>query len=137
MIQRTEYLEIKEEVMQLKKLSNSENLSEDLKKVIRTLREDDNMHKDWERFANHFDNVHKDFLRRLKESHPKLTPNELKLSAYLRMNLSSKEIAQLMKISVRGVELGRYRLRKKLQIPTETNFFDFLLEFESSLEHKS
>ncbi|HKG67635.1 MAG TPA: triple tyrosine motif-containing protein, partial [Segetibacter sp.] len=94
LLQRGEVLgKIKEEVMQLKKSSSSENLSEDLKKVIRTLRKDDNTHKDWEQFASHFDNVHKDFLRRLKESHPKLTPNELKLSAYLRMNLSSKEIA--------------------------------------------
>ena len=48
------------------------------------------------------------------------------------MNLSSKEIAQHMKISVRGVEISRYRLRKKLQISTETNLFDFLLEFSSS-----
>jgi DNA-binding CsgD family transcriptional regulator len=51
----------------------------------------------------------------------------LKLSAYLRMNLSSKEVAQLMNISVRGVEISRYRLRKKLQLPTETNLFDFLI----------
>jgi DNA-binding CsgD family transcriptional regulator len=50
------------------------------------------------------------------------------LSAYLRMNLTSKEIAQLMSISVRGVEISRYRLRKKLNIPTETNLFQFLFE---------
>ena len=54
--------------------------------------------------------------------------HDLKLCAYLRMNLSSKEIAQLENISVRGVEISRYRLRKKLQIPTETNLFDFLLQ---------
>jgi DNA-binding CsgD family transcriptional regulator len=47
------------------------------------------------------------------------------------MNLSSKEIAQLESISVRGVEIGRYRLRKKLKINTETNLFDFLLKFSS------
>jgi DNA-binding CsgD family transcriptional regulator len=47
------------------------------------------------------------------------------------MNLSSKEIAQLMNISVRGVEISRYRLRKKLHIPTETNLYSFLLEFSS------
>jgi DNA-binding CsgD family transcriptional regulator len=75
--------------------------------------------------------VHLDFLRSLKKSYPNLTPNELKLCAYLHMNLGSKEIAQHMKISVRGVEIGRYRLRKKLKISTETNLFDFLLEFSS------
>ena len=57
-----------------------------------------------------------------------------KLCAYLRMNLSSKEIAQLENISVRGVEISRYRLRKKFKISTETNLFDFLLAFSSSTE---
>jgi DNA-binding CsgD family transcriptional regulator len=59
-----------------------------------------------------------------------MTAHELKLCAYLRMNLSSKEIAQLESISVRGVELSRYRLRKKLKIPTETNLFDFLMNVQ-------
>jgi DNA-binding CsgD family transcriptional regulator len=47
------------------------------------------------------------------------------------MNLSSKEIAQLENISVRGVEISRYRLRKKLRIPTEINLFDFLMELHA------
>jgi DNA-binding CsgD family transcriptional regulator len=67
----------------------------------------------------------------LKEKHSTITPNELKLCAYLRMNLSTKEIAQLMGISVRGVEIGRYRLRKKLGIPSETNLFDYLINFNN------
>ena len=71
--------------------------------------------------------MHSDFLADLKNTFPNLSANELKLCAYLRMNLSTKEIAQLMNISVRGVEISRYRLRKKLQIPTEVNLFDFLL----------
>ena len=69
-----------------------------------------------------------DFLQILKSIYPALSAHELKLCAYLRMSLSSKEIAQLENISVRGVELGRYRLRKKLKISTETNLFDFLME---------
>jgi DNA-binding CsgD family transcriptional regulator len=48
------------------------------------------------------------------------------------MNLSSKEIAHLMSISVRGVEISRYRLRKKLHIPTDVNLFQFLFEIESN-----
>jgi DNA-binding CsgD family transcriptional regulator len=83
---------------------------------------------EWDNFAQHFDKVHGNFLTVLKNRYPVLTPNELKLSAYLRMNLSSKEVAQLMNISVRGVEISRYRLRKKLQLPTEVNLFDFLIK---------
>ncbi len=89
------------------------------------------MDKDWEQFANHFDTVHSDFLKALHGSYRNLGNNELKLCAYLRMNLSSKEIAQLMNISVRGVEISRYRLRKKFQIPTEVNLSNFLLNFSS------
>jgi len=63
----------------------------------------------------------------IKQKHPAITGNELKLCAYLRMNLSTKEIAQLTNISVRGVEISRYRLRKKLQISSETSLFDYLV----------
>ena len=82
------------------------------------------------RLAKHFDKVHSDFLVKLKETHPTVTGNELKLSAYLRMNLSTKEIAQLMNISVRGVEISRYRLRKKLGLPSEVGLFDYLIKVE-------
>ena len=69
----------------------------------------------------------------LKEKHSNLTANELKLCAYLRMNLSTKEIAQLMNISIRGVEISRYRLRKKLQLATETSLFDYLMQISSKV----
>ena len=75
--------------------------------------------------------MHSDFLTELKEKHPAITPNELKLCAYLRMNLSTKEIAKLMNISVRGVEISRYRLRKKLQIPPEASLFDYFIALQS------
>ncbi|MEO6330070.1 MAG: triple tyrosine motif-containing protein [Ginsengibacter sp.] len=126
---------VKEELTRLKNVSGSEHVPEDFKKLIRALKEEDNMDKDWHQFATHFDNVHLNFLRSIKKQYPGLTPNELKLCAYLHMNLCSKEIAQHMKISVRGVEISRYRLRKKLRIPAGINLFDFLLEFPSSNLH--
>ena len=110
----------------MKGIDNSQAIAE-LKKLIKSLSEDANMDKEWEHFSKHFDKVHSDFLVELKEKHPAITPNELKLSAYLRMNLSTKEIAQLMNISVRGVEISRYRLRKKLALPSETSLFDYLI----------
>lgn len=125
---------VKEELMRLKNISG-EHTPDDFKKLIRALKEEDNMDNEWHQFATHFDNVHLNFLRSIKKQYPNLTPNELKLCAYLHMNLCSKEIAQHMKISLRGVEISRYRLRKKLQIPTGTNLFDFLLEFPSSNLH--
>ncbi len=118
---------IKGELTGIMKGLDNTTASADLKKLIRALSEDDNMDKEWDNFSKHFDKVHSDFLVELKAKHPGITPNELKLSAYLRMNLSTKEIAQLMNISVRGVEISRYRLRKKLELPTETSLFDYLI----------
>lgn len=126
LVQKGEILgKIKDQMVKLKK--QSDNDTDDLKKIIRVISDEDKVDKQWEQFAMHFDNVHSDFLAALKQKYPTLSANELKLSAYLRMNLSTKEMAQLMNISVRGVEISRYRLRKKLGIPTEVNLFDFLL----------
>ena len=121
---------MKAELAQIMKGVDNPQVIADLKKMIRSLSEDDNMDKEWENFAKHFDKVHSDFVMALKEAHPTITPNEVKLCAYLRMNLSTKEIAQLMNISVRGVEISRYRLRKKLAISSETNLFDYLINIQ-------
>jgi DNA-binding CsgD family transcriptional regulator len=121
---------IKTELTQVMKGIDNPQAVAELKKMIRSLSEDDNMDKEWENFAKHFDKVHSDFVMELKDKHPTITPNEIKLCAYLRMNLTTKEIAQLMNISVRGVEISRYRLRKKLGIASETNLFDYLLSIQ-------
>ncbi len=114
----------------MKEIDNPQTISE-IKKMIRTLNDDEHMDEEWENFSNHFDKVHSDFLSELKELHPSVSPNELKLSAYLRMNLSTKEIAQLMNISVRGVEISRYRLRKKLALASEVSLFDYLINIKT------
>lgn len=133
LVQKGELLAtIKDEMLRLKKNFHDEKAVKDLKKIFQTLSAETRVDQDWENFAIHFDKIHADFLGVLKAKYPHLSPAELKLCAYLRMNLSSKEIAQLSSISVRGVELARYRLRRKLQLPTETTLFDFLLQFSSA-----
>ena len=133
LLQKGELLgNIKEEMTRMKKNANGHASPDEFKKIMRILGEENKMDKDWEQFAQHFDHVHSDFLKNINLSFPNLSAHELKLCAYLRMNLSSKEIAQLESISVRGVEIGRYRLRKKLKISTETNLFDFLLGFSNA-----
>jgi len=110
----------------IKKIDNEYAITE-LKKMVKALNEDENLDQEWEYFTKHFDKVHSDFIVKLKEKHSNISNNELKLCAYLRMNLSTKEIAQLMNISVRGVEISRYRLRKKLNLATDINLFDYLI----------
>ncbi|MGB4205977.1 MAG: triple tyrosine motif-containing protein [Bacteroidales bacterium] len=84
---------------------------------------------DWEMFEKLFDQAHKNFFQKLKSDYPDLTSGDLRLCAYLRLNLSSKEIAPLLNITVRGVEERRYRLRKRLQLPSDVNISEFILSY--------
>ncbi|MEO5563251.1 MAG: triple tyrosine motif-containing protein, partial [Chitinophagaceae bacterium] len=136
LIQKGEMLaKVKEEFVRMKKVSDVDKESDDYKKILKMLGED-KMKKNWEQFAVHFDKVHSDFLVSIKTAYPNLTPAELKLCAYLRLSLSSKEIAQIMNITIKSVELGRHRLRKKLKIAPEVNLFNFLLNFHSEIGNK-
>jgi DNA-binding CsgD family transcriptional regulator len=133
LVQKREMLgKIREDLNVLLKKIDNDQVSNEFKKLLKLLGEDNKIDDNWEHFAHHFDKVHTDFLVVLKNRYPNLTASELKLCAYLRMNLSSKEIAQLMNISIRGVEIGRYRLRKKLGLAKETNLFEFLLSEQGS-----
>jgi DNA-binding CsgD family transcriptional regulator len=97
--------------------------------LIKKLDKDLVQDEDWSRFEMHFDQVHEDFIKKLKHNFSLLTPKDLKLAAYLRMNLSTKEIAPLLNISARGVEISRYRLRKKIGLDSKENLVDFLMNF--------
>jgi ligand-binding sensor domain-containing protein/DNA-binding CsgD family transcriptional regulator len=96
-------------------------------KLVKLIAEEEKQDSDWEQFAIHFDQVHNQFLRNLKEKYPDLTPSDIKISAYIKMNLSSKEIAQLLNISLKGIEIARYRLRKKLNLESSVNLTDFIM----------
>ncbi|MDT0608117.1 helix-turn-helix and ligand-binding sensor domain-containing protein [Croceitalea rosinachiae] len=100
---------------------------EAIKPVIQVINENLNQDDDWELFQEAFNNADSKFLKKIKKVHPKLSPNDLKLCAYLRLNLSSKEIAQLLNISPRSVEIKRYRLRKKLNLQHEDNLVNYIL----------
>lgn len=109
--------------------SSGNKLSNDqLRKVNKLIDEAHSDDRDWDLFEKSFNEAHENFFKKLKSEYPSLVPNDLKLCAYLRLNMSSKEIASLLNISTRGVEIRRYRLRKKLNLPTNKNLTEFLLE---------
>lgn len=108
---------------QLKEVEHNSNI----KSVIKTIDRNINNEDDWKFFEDAFNNADKDFLKKIKSLHPELTSNDLRLCAYLRLNLSSKEIAPLLNISVRSVEVKRYRLRKKIDLPHENSLTDYIL----------
>jgi DNA-binding transcriptional regulator YiaG len=82
---------------------------------------------EWQSFEKNLMQSHEDFVHKLAQKFPDLTSKDIKLCIYLKMNLSSKEIAPLLNISFRGVELQRYRLRKKLALQAETNLSKFMI----------
>jgi DNA-binding CsgD family transcriptional regulator len=120
---------VKNNLSQILKKSTNPEVKRELLQITKDIENNISADTDWEQFQYHFDRVHGDFSTRFKLAFPALSPQEMKLSAYLRMNLSSKEIAQLLNISIRGVEISRYRLRKKLQLERNTNLQEFILNF--------
>lgn len=129
-IQRGEALgKIKEGINRSMEGIKDAELKSNFKQLTRIIRSAEQTNDDWEKFNIHFNHANENFFLRLKKEHPDLTQKELQLCAFLRMNLSSKEIAQLMHVTAKAVEVSRYRLRKKLKIDPEINLYNYLLEF--------
>jgi AraC family chitin signaling transcriptional activator len=124
LIKKNELLEI---IKQDLKKSSEENSGRNIKSVISTINRNITQDNSWDIFKEAFDNADKDFLKKIKTAHPSLTPNDLRLCAYLRLNLSSKEIAPLINISVRSIEIKRYRLRKKMELSHEQGLVEYIL----------
>jgi DNA-binding CsgD family transcriptional regulator len=119
---------ISEEILQLKDGSGKKLADDQLRRIQKVIDEGMNDERDWNIFETSFNEAHENFFKKLKSDHPDLVPNDLKLCAYLRMNMSSKEMASLLNISLRGVEIRRYRLRKKLNLEHDKNLTEFLIE---------
>lgn len=130
-VRKNEMLEdVRKNVMSISK-SLDENKQPTIikQKVVRLITQINNNidhDKDFEVFQSNFNLIHKDLFTLLDNKYPHLTRNDKILCAYLKMNLTSKEIAPLLNISIRGVEVSRYRLRKKMNLDKDINLSDFL-----------
>jgi DNA-binding CsgD family transcriptional regulator len=108
---------------EIKKISNPA----EVKSLLKFIEKNQNENEDWEVFESVFNRAEQDFLNNLKAKHPNLTTNDLRLCTYLKLNLSSKEIAPLLNISVRSMEIKRYRLRKKLDLDHNESLSSYIL----------
>lgn len=120
---------IKDEIQNQKEKLGDQFPDKNYNKLIKLIENGIEDEHEWEIFEQLYNEAHGNFFKRLKEEHPQLTPSDLRLCAYLRMNLSSKEIAPLLNISVRGVEERRYRLRKRLDLSTDQNLTELIMTF--------
>lgn len=113
----------------IKKELRKDKPSEENRSALKLIDKNLNTTKDWQFFEQAFNNADKDFLDKIKQAHPDLTPNDLRFCAYLRLNLSSKEIAPLLNISTKSVETKRYRLRKRLKLEHNDGLVEYILNF--------
>jgi tetratricopeptide (TPR) repeat protein len=131
MLQTHEKLEMMAELEKnIDKLANSEvsdyqNIANDIRGKIRWVQ---NIDSDWQEIKTHFEQVHPDFFKTLLHRHPSLTQNDLKLCAYIRINLTTKEIARLFHISERSVQTSRYRIRKKMLLTPEIGLSQYIAD---------
>ena len=112
----------------LEELNDVDKLKSNIQK---TIKQNSYNKREWQSFENNLFKSNEDFLNQLNIKVPKLSSRDKKLCIYLKMNLTSKEMAPLMNISYRSIELQRYRLRKKLEIDTEINLSQFMNSFQN------
>ena len=120
---------VKEELTKIKEDLGVRFPSKHFNRLIRNIDQDLTSEQDWDMFEQSFNEVHENFLHKLKEEFTDLTPADIQLCAYLKMNLQSKEIAALLNITVRGVEIRRYRLRKKLHLDHNINLTEYIMGY--------
>jgi len=129
-IHKNEFLNnLKNEVVKMKLKVNEPETRRELNKLSLMITQDLSIDRDREKFQMHINEQNSHFIHQLTESFPTMTDNEKRLASLLRLNLSSKEIASILNISPKSVEMNRYRLRKKLKVSPKVNLSDFIREF--------
>jgi DNA-binding CsgD family transcriptional regulator len=128
MIQKNEILtELQKQIEDIKDNSSKYPIKplRDMEKII-----GEGLQQQTEEWHSAMDNLklsQQGFFKKLKDKHPSLTPHDLRLCSYLRMNFNTKEIAKLLNITTRGVEISRYRLRKKMGLDHDVNLTEYLI----------
>lgn len=115
--------------LDLQKTKDTSVVISRLSKVERSIRQNIENDNNWKRFEENFDLVYEHYLKRLSKSYPELNMTDKKICAYIKMDLSSKDMAPLLNMSVRSIETNRYRIRKKIGLNRDINLSDFLQKF--------
>jgi len=124
-IQKNEILaELKNSISNL--VNDSASIQPQINKLNRTIESNINFDDDWDKFKLHFDQVHPQFFETLKQKYPSFKNNDFRFCSYIKMGLSTKEIAQLMGVNASSIQKARYRLKKKMNLDKETNLIEFI-----------
>ena len=129
-IHKNEFLSgLKEEIVKIKMGVKDPETRMGLNKLSLMITQDLSIDRDREKFQMHISEQNSSFIHRLTEAFPTMTDNEKRLASLLRLNLSSKEIASILNISPKSVEMNRYRMRKKLKVDPKVTLSDFIRNF--------
>ena len=129
-IRKNEFLsDLKKEIIDIKSTVKDPDARQAFNRLSLMISQNLSIDRDREKFQMHLNEQNSNFLRLLSEKYPSITDNEKRLAVLLRLNLSSKEIASILNISPKSVEMNRYRLRKKLKISPKVSLSDFIREF--------
>lgn len=103
------------------------NSQAEIRKLLREINNEINQEDYWEQFQFNFDEMHKDFVGKLKKLQPQISANDLRLCCFLRLELNNREIASILHITVNGVEQTKYRLKKKMQLEEKSSLNDYII----------
>jgi tetratricopeptide (TPR) repeat protein len=125
-IQKNELLENLQN--KISEIDNRENSRGGVyKEITRIIKNNKMIEKDWENFKSVFEQVHPTFFTKLRSKYDKISTNELRMSAMMKMNLNTKEMASILNITPDSVKKARYRLRKKFELEPEARVEDYLM----------
>ena len=113
---------------QLSEISEKTEENNDMNRLVRKIERAETKTEDWDKFMHIFEDVHPDFNKKLQDQFEKITTNDIRLAALMRMNFSNKEIANILHISADGLKKARYRLRKKMDLPSDENMQEYFVK---------
>ncbi|HYC84013.1 MAG TPA: hypothetical protein VEB86_02280, partial [Chryseosolibacter sp.] len=126
LIQKNEILEnLKASVEEIRNSPDS-SVKQKLNGLVNMVNYSFHLDRDWENFKMHFEQVHRDFFKKLLEKYPDLSANDLKLCSLIKLNLDNRGIAAILNISQESAKVARHRLRKKLELGAEQTLIAFL-----------
>ncbi|RLD43364.1 MAG: hypothetical protein DRI86_10135 [Bacteroidetes bacterium] len=120
------YESIRNNISSLKKDKDLSSLKQYILSLKKDLSKKKKAEMSWDSFKMHFEQVHPDYFDKLLLSENSLTQNDLRICAYIKLNLSTKDIANILNISNRAIQTSRYRIKKKLNLSPETDFVKYI-----------
>ncbi len=125
---KNEFLQTLESEVEQLKSSVDLSVRKISNRIVHLIQFDNENDEEWDHFSHEFSSIHDDFLARLVDKHGEFSKNEFRLIALLKMNLSSKDISNILRITLDGVKKARYRLRKKMSLESSVDIQDYLLQ---------